>query len=202
MSKMLLKEYYELCPGGTCEDLLTEDEKRLVADGVLILSGVIQKADELNGNGRIYPRRILEREIENYKKIVKERRALGELDHPEDSVINLKNASHLVTEVWWNSEEVMGKIQVLNTPSGNILKGLVNSGVKLGISSRGLGSVREQSGKTIVEDDFQLICFDFVSEPSTQGAYMMTENVEQNLNTVWTKADRINRTLNEILRGE
>ena len=93
----------------------------------------------------------------------------------------------------------MGKVQVLDTPSGNILRGLVNSNVKLGISSRGLGSVSEQQGKTIVEDDFQLICFDFVSEPSTPGAYMMTENTEKTLNKVFTKGDRINRALNNIL---
>ena len=201
MPKLLLREYYELCPGGVCEDLLTEDEKRFVSEGGLILSGIMQKADELNGNGRVYPRKILMREVDNYQKLVKERRALGELDHPEDSVINLKNASHLVTNVWWNGGDVMGKVQVLNTPAGNILKGLVESGVKLGISSRGLGSVREQAGKTIVEDDFQLICFDFVSEPSTPGAYMMTENIEKSLNQVWTKADRINRALNDIFRG-
>tara|TARA_R100001082_G_scaffold6562_1_gene4199 strand:+ start:203 stop:814 length:612 start_codon:yes stop_codon:yes gene_type:complete len=200
MSKLLLREYYELCPGGVCEDLLTEDEKRLVKEGVLILSGIMQKADELNGNGRVYPQKVLMREIDNYKKVVKERRALGELDHPDDSVINLKNASHIVTDVWWNGHEVMGKVQVLNTPSGNILKGLVESNVKLGISSRGLGSVREQSGKTIVEDDFQLICFDFVSEPSTPGAYMMAEGMEKSLTQIFTKSDRINRALNEALR--
>ena len=201
MSKMLLREYYELCEGGVCQDLLTEEEKRLVKEGTLILSGIMQKCDELNGNGRVYPRAVLQREVENYNKIVQERRALGELDHPEDSVINLKNASHLVTDVWWDGGSVMGKVQVLNTPSGNILKGLVESGVKLGISSRGLGSVRESQGKTIVEDNFQLICFDFVSEPSTPGAYMMTENTEKSLNKVFTKGDRINRALNEIFRA-
>ena len=201
--RMLLREYYELCEGGMCQDLLTEDEKRYVASGGLILSGIMQKCDELNGNGRVYPRKILMREVENYKKLVEDRRALGELDHPDDSVINLRNASHLVTDVWWDGESVMGKVQVLNTPSGNILKGLVESGVKLGISSRGLGSVRESQGKTIVEDDFQLICFDFVSEPSTPGAYMMTENKEKELlNSVFTKSDRINRALNDVLQGK
>jgi hypothetical protein len=137
------------------------------------------------------------REMQNYDKLVKERRALGELDHPEDSVINLKNASHLVTEVWWDGKDVMGKVQVLNTPSGKVLKELVGSGVKLGISSRGMGSVQESNGQTIVEDDFQLICFDFVSEPSTTGAFMMKESREPN---IFTKADRINRALNDILR--
>jgi hypothetical protein len=200
--KVLLREYYELCPGGVCEDFLTEAEKRHVANGGLYLTGVMQKADELNGNGRVYPHKTLMREVENYQKCVKERRALGELDHPEDSVINLKNASHLVTEVWWDGKNVMGKVEVLDTPSGNILKGLVNSGVSLGISSRGLGSVKETAGKTLVEDDFQLICFDFVSEPSTPGAYMISENkTKQLIDSVFTKADKINRILNSILEG-
>lgn len=196
MAKKLLREYYELCEGGVCQDLLTEDEKRLVAEGVVILSGKLQEANCRNGNGREYPMAILEREMKNYSKLVKERRALGELDHPDDSVINLKNASHMVTDVWWDGPNVMGKVQVLNTPSGNVLKALVNDGVKLGISSRGLGSVTESQGRTIVEDDFQLICFDFVSEPSTPNAFMIKEAKE---NKVFTKADRINRALNSIL---
>jgi len=203
MSKYLLREFYELCPNGTCEDLLTEDDKRMIREnGAMFLTGVMQRADAQNGNGRVYPKGILEREIENYKKIVKERRALGELDHPDDSVVNLKNASHMITDVWWDGNDVMGKAQILNTPSGQVLKELVNAGVKLGISSRGLGSVSEQMGKTIVEDDFQLICFDFVSEPSTSGAFMMTEGKNINLDKVFTKADKINRALNEILKGK
>ena len=144
----------------------------------------------------------MEREIGNYKKIVKERRALGELDHPDDSVVNLKNASHMVTDVWWDGKDVLGKVQILNTPSGQVLKELINAGVKLGISSRGLGSVHESQGQTIVEDDFQLICFDFVSEPSTTGAFMMTEGKDINLDRVFTKADKINRALNEVLRDK
>ena len=203
MPKYLLREYYELCEGGVCQDLLTEEEKRLVRENkAVFLTGIMQRADAQNGNGRIYPRPILEREMENYKKLVKERRALGELDHPEDSVVNLKNASHMVTDVWWDGNDVMGKVQVLNTPSGQVLKELVGAGVKLGISSRGLGSVSEGNGTTMVEDDFQLICFDFVSEPSTTGAFMMTESKNINLDTVFTKADKINRALNDILKGQ
>ena len=163
MGKVLLREYYELCEGGVCQDLLTEEEKRYVANGGMILSGIMQKSDTQNGNGRVYPHRVLMREVENYQKLVKERRALGELDHPDDSVINLKNASHLVTEIWWQNKDVMGKVKILDTPSGKVLQELVKSGVSLGISSRGMGSVSEGSAGTIVEDDFQLICFDFVS---------------------------------------
>ena len=199
MSKVLLREYYELCDGGVCQDLLTEAEKRFVAEGGMILSGIMQKADTQNGNGRVYPARVLMREVENYKKLVKERRALGELDHPDDSVINLKNASHMVTDVWFQGKDVMGKVQVLNTPSGNILRSLVESGVKLGISSRGMGSVSESQGATVVEDDFQLICFDFVSEPSTPNAFMMREAKEFGESNVFTKADKINRLLNDII---
>jgi hypothetical protein len=199
MSKVLLREYYELCEGGVCQDLLTEAEKKFVADGGMMLSGLMQMAETQNGNGRVYPKKILEREVKNYKKIVEDRRALGELDHPEESVINLKNASHMVTDIWMEGPEVKGKMKVLETPSGNILRSLVESGVSIGISSRGLGSVKENAGQTIVEDDFQLICFDVVSEPSTPGAFMMQEN-KNRLNEVFTKADRINRALNEVLR--
>jgi hypothetical protein len=201
MGKVLLREYYELCEGGVCQDLLTEDEKRYVADGGMILSGIMQKADAINGNGRIYPHKVLMKEVENYGKLVNDRRALGELDHPEDSVINLKNASHLVTKIWWQDKDVMGKVKVLDTPSGKVLQELVKSGVSLGISSRGMGSVREDQNQTIVEDDFQLICFDFVSEPSTPGAFMMKEARDYQ-NKVFTKADRINRLLNEVLNDE
>jgi|TARA_R110001606_G_scaffold86144_1_gene194947 hypothetical protein len=176
MSKQLLTEYHALCPDGICQDLLTEAEKQDIVDnGALYLTGRIQTSDKKNGNGRKYPDPILKREIQRYMQVVKDNRATGELDHPEDSVVNLKNVSHIVTEIWWNGNDVMGKVKVLDTPSGRILKDLVNAGVKLGISSRGLGSVREDSGGTIVEDDFQLICFDIVSEPSTFDAYMAPE---------------------------
>ena len=195
----LLREYYELCEGGVCQDLLTEDEKRFVSNGGMMLSGKLQEADVQNGNGRVYPHKVLMREVENYKKLVKENRALGELDHPDDSVINLKNASHMVTDIWMEDKAVMGKVKVLNTPSGQVLKSLVESGVKLGISSRGMGSVSEGGGNVVVQEDFQLICFDFVSEPSTPNAFMMREAKEFN-NKVFTKADRINRLLNEVLK--
>ena len=193
----LLREYYELCEGGICQDLLTEEEKRKVANGTVILSGKLQMAETQNGNGRVYPQAILDREVATYAKMVKERRALGELDHPESSVINLANASHLVTEIWMDGKNCMGKIEVLNTPSGNILKSLVESGVKMGISSRGMGSVKESNGVTMVEDDFQLICFDMVSDPSTPGAFMLQEANKRS--NIFTKADKINRALDSIL---
>ena len=172
MSKQLLTEFNALCKDGICRDLLSEREKREVENGVVYLSGRLQTADKKNGNGRSYPYKVLKREMDNYKKIVQDNRACGELDHPDDSVINLKNVSHLVTEVWWEGKDVMGKIKVLDTPSGRILKDLIAAGIKLGISSRGLGSVKEAMGSTVVQEDFELICFDMVSEPSTPNAYV------------------------------
>jgi len=197
MSKSLLREYYELCPNGYCEDVLTESDKRFIKNGGTILTGVVQRFGEANGNNRIYTEDVLRREAENYKKLVKERRALGELDHPDQSVINLRNVSHLVTELWWDKNNLMGKIEVLNTPSGQVLKSLVEANVKIGISSRGTGSVRESREGTIVEDDFQLICFDMVSEPSTRGAFMMQE---QKKSLIEGRETRINTLINNILK--
>ena len=137
MSQVLLREYYELCPGGICQGLLTEEEKRQVSEGAVIMTGILQKADTRNGNGRVYPEKVLRREMENYQKVIKDNRALGELDHPDDSVINLKNTSHIVTAAWWDGDTVLGKVRVLDTPSGKILQALIKNGVKLGISSRG-----------------------------------------------------------------
>jgi len=203
MSKVLLREYYELCPGGICQDLLTEDEKRQIAEGATIMTGILQKAGTRNGNGRVYPRKVLEREMNNYQKIIKDNRALGELDHPEDSVINLKNTSHIVTSAWFEGDTVLGKVRILDTPSGKILQALIKDGVKLGISSRGLGSVRESSGDVVVEDDFQLICFDFVSEPSTPDAYMQVDdNITEGKKKIFSRVDRVNRALNNIVSSE
>ena len=193
----LLREYYALCEGGVCQDLLTEEDKKFVAEGGLILSGKMQCAETKNGNGRVYPRAILEREVNNYARLVKEKRALGELDHPDSSVINLANASHMVTKIWMEGNDCMGTIRVLNTPSGQILRSLVESECTLGISSRGMGSVTERNGVTMVEDDFQLLCFDMVSDPSTPGAFMMTEAKEST--NIFTREDKIDRTLNNFL---
>jgi len=191
--KSLIREYFELCPNGVCEDILTESDKRFIKNGGMILSGVIQRADARNGNGRIYPHTILEREMKRYRNLVEQRMALGELDHPEHSTIALDKVSHVVTDVWWNGKDVMGKLEVLNTPKGKILQELVNANIKIGISSRGTGSVREVRGDTIVEDDFNLICFDIVSEPSTHGAFMSRQNESL------TRGNRIDTIIQEIL---
>ena len=162
MKKMLLTEFNALCKDGICRDLLSEREKREMENGTVYLSGRLQTADKKNGNGRSYPYKVLKREMDNYKKIVQDNRACGELDHPDDSVINLKNASHMMTDVWWDGKAVMGKAKILDTPSGQVLRSLVQAGVSIGISSRGMGSVTESQGNTVVEDDFQLICLPFL----------------------------------------
>ncbi|MAG25301.1 primosomal protein [Candidatus Pacearchaeota archaeon] len=171
-------------------------------NGKVVLRGVLQRANTINQNGRIYPVSILEREILNYQKFIKENRALGECDHPEHSVVELKNASHIIREARMEGDAVVGSIELLNTPSGKILQSLVESGVTLGISSRGVGSTRQQGDSQIVQEDFQLICFDMVSEPSTPGAFMLRESRkidQRDLDVIFTKTDKIDRIFNEIL---
>lgn len=161
-------------------------------NGKLIMNGILQKADVLNQNGRVYPHAVLEREVRNYQKFIIERRALGELDHPDDSVVNLKNVSHMVLEAYLENGVVYGKVEVLDTPSGKILKSLVEAGVKLGISSRGVGSTKKDGDRHVVQDDFQLICWDYVSEPSTSGAFMLPEGRKISLQqSQATRSDRI-----------
>lgn len=177
-------------------------KEQIEAGEPLMMKGILQKAETLNQNGRIYPRAILEREIRNYQKFIKENRALGELDHPDSSVVELKNASHTVREAYMEGDIVYGTVEILNTPSGKILQSLVESGITLGISSRGVGSTRSKGDMQIVQDDFQLICWDFVSEPSTPGAFMMKEGKEvspQFINNVFNKTDRIDRIFNDIM---
>lgn len=183
--------------------MIAESETR--NNGRVIVTGVLQRANAKNQNGRVYPKEILMREVKNYKKVnITESRALGELDHPESSVVNLQNVSHNVKDVWWKGDDVMGTVEVLGTPAGNILKELLRAGVKLGISSRGLGSIEEiyEAGEQAVrvKDDFELICWDFVSNPSTHGAFMapMNEGVNS-AKTANKKYDKINGLISEIL---
>ena len=187
--KHILVEYFQL-------EALTEAKR--ADDGFVYLKGLLQHANKKNGNGRVYQTSALQREVENYRKIVRERRAYGELDHPDSSVVELKNASHLITEIKMDGEGVYGTLKLLNTPAGKIAQQIVLDGGSMGISSRGLGSTRQQGDITLVEDDFQLICFDLVSEASTPGAYLIKEGKERDL---FCKADRINRALNDILIG-
>lgn len=186
--------------------LIKEDDKGNQVEAIpavkkVMMKGVLQKADTLNQNGRIYPMHVLEREVRNYQKFIIENRALGELDHPDSSVVNLKNVSHIIREAYVENGVVKGSVEILDTPSGKILQSLIESKVKLGISSRGVGSTKKQNDYYVVQDDFQLICWDFVSEPSTPGAFMLPEGRKFNkveLNQVFTKSDRIDRVINEI----
>ena len=167
-----------------------------------MMKGILQKADTLNQNGRIYPINVLDREVRNYQKFIIENRALGELDHPDSSVVNLKNVSHIIREAYLDKDVVYGTIEVLDTPAGKILQSLVSSGVKLGISSRGVGSTKKQGDYHVVQDDFQLICWDYVSEPSTPGAFMLPEGrriTSTEFQKVFNKSDRIDRILNDII---
>ena len=154
------------------------------ASGRTLVKGILQRAGAENQNGRVYPRPILEREAKKYETLIKERRALGELDHPDSSVINLKNVSHNIKEIHWEGDDLMGTVEILPTPSGNILKELLRAGILLGISSRGMGSVTSMGeGKVKVGEDFELIGWDFVSNPSTHGAFMtpMNESVNKQI---------------------
>lgn len=199
MSKKLIREYYQVSPNNLREDYLTESDKRnILENDTYYLTGLIQHANKLNGNGRVYPKEILQREVEYYNGIIEQNRALGELDHPEDAVVNLKNASHVVERIWWEGDGVYGKIRVLNhTPSGQILKGLIKDNIQIGVSSRGVGSVREEPGRIVVDEDFQLICFDVVQEPSTNNAFLVKEAKEYGRK--FTKNEKIHQMLIDIL---
>lgn len=147
------------------------------ADGRTLVKGILQRAGAPNQNERVYPKEILMREVKKYETLIKERRALGELDHPDSSVINLKNVSHNVKEIHWEGDDVVGTVEILPTPSGNILKELLKANILLGISSRGMGSVKPiNGGKVEVGEDFELLGWDFVSNPSTHGAFMTPVN--------------------------
>lgn len=199
MTKALLVEYMPFNPIGSLTE--SNGEKYGVPGGTVV-QGILQRAGAKNQNGRIYPKNILARECQRYQKeYIDQHRALGELDHPESSVVNLNNVSHNVLKIWWVNDDLMGAVQVLDTPSGNILKSLFKSGITLGISSRGLGSVKELYKESAVEvqEDFELICWDFVSNPSTNGAFMrpMNESINKNNNT--NKYHKVNNVITSIL---
>jgi len=195
MSKSLLIEYALFTPKSA---VLTEGK----GDRNLVVQGVIQRADAKNQNGRVYPKSILEREVERYiDGPVSENRALGELDHPESMVINLKNVSHNIKKLWWNGDDLMGKVEVLPTPSGNILKELFLNKITVGISSRGMGSVQPLGEGTVeVQDDFELLCWDFVSTPSTQGAFMTPTGLSEGYKPQYdNKYSKINTLISDII---
>ena len=166
------------------ETQLFEGKVQEDASGRVLVNGVLQRAGAENQNGRVYPKDILERECKKYEQLIKERRALGELDHPDSSVINLKNVSHNIREIHWEGDDLVGTVEILPTPSGNILKELLKAGILLGISSRGMGSTKPMNNNRVeVQEDFELVGWDFVSNPSTHGAFMrpMNEGVNKQL---------------------
>jgi len=171
------------------------------SDGIITMSGVIQKAGAPNANNRVYPKPILEREDKKYQELIQDRRSLGELDHPDSPIVQLENVSHVVTETNWDGNDLIGTVEVLDTPKGQILEKLIGRDIKLGISSRGLGSTsRTNEGYDMVEDDFSLVCYDMVSNPSTSGAYMnLQESKEYKTLVKQNRIVLLDEILNDIL---
>jgi len=163
-----------------------------------MVEGILATAEVKNGNGRYYAKDLWQREIDKYKEVVKENRATGELDHPESSIINLKNVSHIIRDLWWDGDQVVGKIEILPTTSGNILKALIENNVQVGVSSRGMGSLKQVGEVLEVQDDFELLCWDFVSTPSNPGSYMHV--IKEGLDfSNQNKYSKVNSLVTEIL---
>jgi hypothetical protein len=192
MNKQLLIETHSI---NITPIQLTENVNK--KNGNLLVEGILATAEVKNGNGRYYSKSLWDREMSKYKELVEQRRAMGELDHPDSQIVNLKNVSHIITEYWWDGDNVMGKIEILPTPSGNILKELIKSGVTVGVSSRGMGSLEDKGGVMEVQDDFELLCWDFVSTPSNPGSYMHTLNEGKNVITY--DYTNVNKVVHEIL---
>jgi hypothetical protein len=173
-------------------------EKKISESGNPLVEGILATAEVKNGNGRYYSKDLWEREIDKYKTLVDENRALGELDHPDDTIINLKNVSHNIKDMWWDGDNVVGKIELLPTPAGNILKALIESGITVGVSSRGMGSLKPMGEVQEVQDDFELLCWDFVSTPSNPDSFMhlVKEGIEIPKENPYTK---VNSIITEIL---
>jgi hypothetical protein len=163
----------------------------------LLVEGILATAEVKNGNGRYYSRDLWEREIDKYMDSVKQNRALGELDHPDSSIINLKNVSHNIKKIWWNGDHVMGAIEILPTPSGNILAALFQNNIPVGVSSRGMGSLKQMGELMEVQDDFELLCWDFVSTPSNPGSYMGRLN--ESKTTSINQYNKVNSIITDIL---
>lgn len=196
MNKKLLIETYPLQAQPTT---LTESVNKQT--GNLTVEGILATAEVKNGNGRYYSRDLWDREMSKYEPLIKQRRAMGELDHPESQVINLKNVSHLITDYRWDGDNVMGKIEILPTPSGNILKALIEQKIVVGVSSRGMGSLEQRGEVMEVQDDFDLLCFDFVSTPSNPGSFMKPINevlTESQIKT-FNSYSKVNSIITEIL---
>ena len=192
MSKKLLIETHtvNISPSQLNENVSKEN-------GNLVVEGILATCEVKNGNGRYYKKELWDREMDKYQELINERRSLGELDHPESQVINLQNVSHLVTDWDWDGDNIMGKIEILPTPSGNILKELIKNGVTVGVSSRGMGSLEQNGNVMEVQDDFELLCWDFVSTPSNPGSFMGV--LQEGKNTVTYDYTKVNSIIHEIL---
>ena len=193
MSKKLLIETHtvNISPSQLNENVNKEN-------GNLLVEGILATAEVKNGNGRYYSKELWERELAKYKDLIKERRSCGELDHPESSVINLKNVSHLIREFRWDGDNVLGIIEILPTPSGNIVKELIKNGITVGVSSRGMGSLEQNGNVMEVQDDFELLCWDFVSTPSNPGSFMH-EVIKEGKETLIYDYNKVNQIVREIL---
>jgi hypothetical protein len=192
MSKQLLIETHTI---KISSSQLTENVNGMGKS--LIVEGILATAEIKNGNGRYYSRDLWEREMNKYSELIKQRRALGELDHPESQIINLKNASHLITSWEWDNDNIVGKIEILNTPSGQILEALIRNQVTVGVSSRGMGSLEQNGNVMEVQDDFELLCWDFVSTPSNPGSYMSV--LKEGKESTLYNYSKINSIIHEIL---
>ena len=192
MNKTLLIDHI---PFNVAKLTLTEAK---VGNGRMRVKGKLQESEVKNGNGRVYPKEVLQREVEKYVEgPIKTNTALGELDHPESSIVNLNNVSHNIKRVWWEGHDLMGELELLNTPSGKIAQEIISAGIPLGISSRGMGSVK-QIGETVeVQDDFELLCWDLVSVPSTPNAYMTLAEGKQHQST--KDYSKVNSLITEII---
>ena len=193
MSKKLLIETHTIKVSPT---QLTENVNK--ENGNLMVEGILATAEVKNGNGRYYSKELWNREMDKYKELVEQRRSMGELDHPESSVINLKNVSHLIREYRWDGDNVLGVIEILPTPSGNIVKELIKNGVTVGVSSRGMGSLEQNGGVMEVQDDFELLCWDFVSTPSNPGSFMQ-EVIREGKESFIYDYSKVNNIIREIL---
>ena len=177
---------------------LSLSEKKISEAGNPLVEGILATAEVKNGNGRYYSKDLWEREIDKYRVLVDENRAMGELDHPDSTIINLQNVSHNIADMWWDGDNVMGKIEILPTPCGNILKALVESGITVGVSSRGMGSLKPMGEVQEVQDDFELLCWDFVSTPSNPDSFMHL--VKEGIEIPQTnKYKKLNSIITEIL---
>lgn len=189
--RCVISEWYEL----DISPEMIREAKQDMTGPFIIQDKLLQMANTKNHNGRIYPTKVLTREVNKYSELVKKRRAMGELDHPDSPIVELKNVSHLITDIYMEGDEVRGNLEILDTPQGRILKSIIEQGVKIGISSRGVGSLQKENDNNIVQDDFELIAFDAVSSPSTPGAFLV-EGLQHEVD----RHNNLRNILHEILK--